>query len=66
VQLAYRYGAHPSQYAELALPPSEDGVPVVVVVHGGFWRTGYGSRPVPRGRARTLRRGPARCLAGGA
>ncbi len=34
------YGADPSQYAELSLP---SGTPrgVVVVVHGGFWRSAY-------------------------
>jgi acetyl esterase/lipase len=35
-----RYGAEPSQFAELWLP---SGVPkgVVVVIHGGFWRARY-------------------------
>lgn len=59
VPQVYRYGGHPSQYAELTLPPGSGPVPVVVVVHGGFWRTGYGAelgRPlaadlVPRGWA---------------
>lgn len=39
----YRYGNHPSQYAELTLPSGSSVVPVVVVVHGGFWRTAYGA-----------------------
>ncbi|GAA1437608.1 alpha/beta hydrolase [Microlunatus lacustris] len=39
--LRYRYGDHPSQYAELALPAGAGVVPVVVVVHGGFWRDAY-------------------------
>ncbi|SDS08275.1 Alpha/beta hydrolase family protein [Friedmanniella luteola] len=55
----YRYGDHPSQYAELSLPAGTGRVPVVVVVHGGFWRDAYDAelgRPlaadlVPRGWA---------------
>ena len=39
----YPYGDHPSQYVELSLPPGTGPVPVVVVVHGGFWRTAYGA-----------------------
>ncbi len=39
--LRYHYGAHPSQYAELSLPPGSERVPVVVVLHGGFWRDAY-------------------------
>lgn len=37
-----RYGDHPSQFAELTLPVGGDQLPVVVIVHGGFWRTAYG------------------------
>lgn len=40
---SYRYGDHPSQYAELVLPRGTSVVPVVAVVHGGFWRTSYGA-----------------------
>ena len=33
------YGDHPDQVANLHLPAGEGGPwPVVVVVHGGFWR----------------------------
>jgi acetyl esterase/lipase len=40
-----RYGAHPSQHADLHLPAgSADRLPVAVVVHGGFWRATYGYR----------------------
>jgi acetyl esterase/lipase len=39
----YAYGDHPSQYVELTLPSGTGPVPVVVVVHGGFWRTAYGA-----------------------
>lgn len=38
-----RYGAHPEQYADLHLPASGTALAVVVVVHGGFWRAGYGA-----------------------
>ena len=37
----YRYGDHPSQYAELTMPAGTGSLPVVVVVHGGFWRDAY-------------------------
>lgn len=37
----FAYGTHPSQFARLYLPPGEL-LPVVVVIHGGFWRTKYG------------------------
>jgi acetyl esterase/lipase len=40
-----RYGPDPSQYAELHLPASDTGagpLPVVVVLHGGYWRAQYG------------------------
>lgn len=55
----YTYGDHPSQYAELTVPAGSGPVPVVVIVHGGFWRTPYGAdlgRPLaadlaPRGWA---------------
>jgi acetyl esterase/lipase len=37
----YRYGSHPSQFVRLHLPVG-DHLPVVVVLHGGFWRSKYG------------------------
>ena len=37
----YSYGSHPSQFVRLHLPSGEH-LPVVVVVHGGFWRNKYG------------------------
>ncbi|MEO6713203.1 MAG: alpha/beta hydrolase [Mycobacteriales bacterium] len=38
------YGAEPSQNAELSLPPGfAPQLPVVVVLHGGFWKAAYGS-----------------------
>ncbi|MEU4396894.1 alpha/beta hydrolase, partial [Kribbella sp. NPDC023855] len=37
-----RYGADESQVAELHLPAGDGVVPVAVVIHGGFWMSGYG------------------------
>jgi acetyl esterase/lipase len=37
-----RYGPGPSQFAELSLPAGSAAAPVVLIVHGGFWRTGFG------------------------
>lgn len=40
----YRYGDDPSQFADLYLPPV--GLPargVVVIIHGGYWRSTYGA-----------------------
>jgi acetyl esterase/lipase len=42
----YRYGQDPSQWGELFLPELPDcGAPpgVVVVIHGGYWRSQYGA-----------------------
>lgn len=36
------YGDHPSQFGELFLPESGTALPVVVVIHGGFWHQRYG------------------------
>lgn len=36
------YGDDTSQLGELHLPAGTDPVPVVVVVHGGYWRATYG------------------------
>ena len=47
----YHYGDHPAQFAELSLPSGTSVVPVVVIVHGGFWRDAYGAelgRPLAR------------------
>ncbi|MBW4721786.1 alpha/beta hydrolase family protein [Saccharothrix obliqua] len=36
------YGDHPSQFGELTAPPGPPGpLPVVVVLHGGFWHQRY-------------------------
>jgi acetyl esterase/lipase len=38
-----RYGPEPDQFAELSRPAGATGpVPVVVLVHGGYWRDRYG------------------------
>ena len=53
--LTHAYGAHPSQVADLHLPRGEGPFPVVVVLHGGFWRTRYGklvTRPIALDLAR--------------
>src|SRR5947209_11367661 len=38
----HEYGPHPDQFLELTVPDGPGPHPVVVVVHGGFWRTGNG------------------------
>lgn len=36
----FRYGSHPDQFGHLRLPEHRSGsVPVVVLLHGGFWRS---------------------------
>ena len=34
-----RYGAHPDQFGELRVPTGAGPHPVVVLIHGGFWRS---------------------------
>lgn len=41
--MRFTYGPHPSQYAELTLPAGAAPAPVVVVIHGGYWRSSYGA-----------------------
>ncbi|MCZ2818294.1 alpha/beta hydrolase family protein [Modestobacter sp. VKM Ac-2984] len=36
------YGAEPDQFLEVSLPVGDRPAPVVVVLHGGFWRARYG------------------------
>ncbi|MFB9381880.1 alpha/beta hydrolase family protein [Pseudonocardia petroleophila] len=36
------YGPDPSQFGELTLPAGDGPAPVVMVVHGGFWRSSFG------------------------
>lgn len=43
VELEVRYGGEPSQFGQLRLPAEQiSPVPVVVLIHGGFWRAKYG------------------------
>lgn len=37
----HAYGTDPSQFGQLHLPRSGGPFPVVVVIHGGFWRSAY-------------------------
>ncbi|MCZ2830628.1 alpha/beta fold hydrolase [Modestobacter sp. VKM Ac-2986] len=39
---AHAYGPGPDQFLEVTLPGGDAPAPVVVVVHGGFWRAPYG------------------------
>lgn len=39
---SFSYGPHPSQRAELYLPPAPGPHPVVVALHGGSWQKRYG------------------------
>jgi acetyl esterase/lipase len=39
-----RYGSHHAQRADLRRPESDRDVPVVVLIHGGFWRQLYTKR----------------------
>ena len=51
----HRYGPGPDQFLELTLPDADAPAPVVVVVHGGFWRPAYGielARPLAADVAR--------------
>jgi acetyl esterase/lipase len=38
----HRYGPGPDRFLELTLPHGAGAAPVVVVVHGGFWRPAFG------------------------
>lgn len=38
----FRYGSHASQFAELRLPSGSGPHPVVVGIHGGWWRAAHG------------------------
>lgn len=38
----HRYGEGPHRFLELTLPDGQGRAPVVVVLHGGFWRAAYG------------------------
>ncbi|MEO8127843.1 MAG: alpha/beta hydrolase [Bryobacteraceae bacterium] len=38
----FAYGKDPNQFGELRLPKSAGPFPVLVSIHGGFWRASYG------------------------
>ncbi|WP_222196178.1 alpha/beta hydrolase family protein [Modestobacter italicus] len=40
--VVHAYGPDPDQFLEVTLPDFEGAAPVVVVLHGGFWRARYG------------------------
>ena len=40
--VATAYGLAPDQFLEVSLPAGDGPAPVVVVLHGGFWRARYG------------------------
>lgn len=40
--LKLAYGNHPSQFGVLRLPDASGKCPVVVTIHGGFWKAKYG------------------------
>lgn len=40
--MTYSYGDSPEQFATLAVPSTPGPHPVVVLIHGGFWRAAYG------------------------
>lgn len=42
--IRHAYGRGPSQYGELHLPGGDGPHPVVVVIHGGFWKSLYGRK----------------------
>jgi acetyl esterase/lipase len=42
VPLRTAYGSGPDQFLEVSLPTGTGPAPVVVVLHGGFWRARYG------------------------
>ncbi len=47
--MTHTYGPDADQYAELYLPVGDRRPGVVVVIHGGFWRSGFdasGGRPL--------------------
>ena len=37
-----KYGTDPNQYGDLRLPKGAGPFPVVVLIHGGYWRAGFG------------------------
>src|SRR4051812_48422918 len=36
-----KYGTDPNQFGDLRLPKSKNKTPLVMMIHGGFWRAKY-------------------------
>lgn len=53
----HRYGPHRSQRADLYTPAGPGPHPVVVLIHGGYWRARYGKRLMKAVAADLVRRG---------
>ena len=57
--VTYVYGDSPEQFATLAVPATPGPHPVVVLIHGGFWRAAYGLDLMEPLAADLVRRGYA-------
>lgn len=55
----YRYGSHRWARADLHVPSGRGPFPVVVVLHGGYWRAKYSKRVMKAACADLARRGVA-------
>jgi acetyl esterase/lipase len=55
----HRYGSHRWARADLHVPPGAGPFPVVVVIHGGYWRARYSKRVMKAAAADLARRGVA-------
>lgn len=51
------YGTEPLQFGELRLPPGKDSVPLVVLIHGGCWRSQYDLKHVGGAAAGLVKEG---------
>ncbi|HET6872362.1 MAG TPA: alpha/beta hydrolase [Sporolactobacillaceae bacterium] len=40
--MRHAYGEHPDQFGELRLPEGDGPFPVIITIHGGFWRHAFG------------------------
>lgn len=39
--IRYHYGNHPQQFGDLRVPDGGSAHPVIIIIHGGFWRSRY-------------------------
>lgn len=58
-RLVVAYGDHPSQVADLLVPPGDGPHPVLVLVHGGFWRADFDRTLMDPLAGNAVRRGSA-------